>query len=667
MLKREDGLLSSRQSKLNHLRERGIDPYPPRFPRSTKIATAKANFEKRETAFINNDVVQSTHRRQQRLAGRIISLRDMGRLTFLNLQDESGIVQAMLRRNLLGRDYDLVKDLDLGDFLGVHGQMMRTRTGEITIEASRLTLLSKSVRPLPDKWHGLEDVETRYRQRYLDLIADPEVMHPFAQRSRIISSIRRFLNRRGFLEVDTPILVPVAAGAHARPFDTHHNALNQRLYLRIATELYLKRLIVGGFDKVYELGRVFRNEGIDQDHNPEFTLLESYEAYADYHHVMKMVESMISTVAMEVRGTRQIPYGEEVIDFTPPWPRLQLKDELYRRSGIDLDAYPEDAALVRKAADLGLEVGPRESRGRLIDKLVSTFIEPNLVQPTFLLDYPEVMSPLAKAKPEMPGYVERFEAFAAGMEIANSYTELNDPAVQRARFEEQESIRQLYQDEEVDRLDEDFLTALEYGMPPTGGLGVGIDRLAMLLTGQASIRDVLLFPQMRAISREEPVRHRLPSGGGLIRDFGRWLEREGYGQPSNDSFERWFGQQDDEYQRSMSIVEEFSRWLCHVDNEMRMHPDAVLAEWNEQRNAPHNRTKAFAQWLDRRNRRQQEPMDSIAAFARWSSQQERNHRKKAGQVKNFVGWFEHQDPRKWERGLAEVVDDYIYNVISNRP
>ena len=486
MQERQDGLLGSRQAKLERLRERGIDPYPPRFHRTTDAATAIAEFEADET-----------RETQHALAGRIMSMRVMGRAAFLDLRDGSGTVQAMLRQNVLGEGYDLLKDLDLGDFLGVAGPMLRTRTGQVSIEAHRLTLLAKGMRPLPEKFHGLRDVEIRYRQRYLDLIADPEVMAAFTQRSRVINGIRRFLDGRGFLEVDTPILVPVAAGAHARPFDTHHNALNQRLYLRIATELYLKRLIVGGFDKVYELGRVFRNEGIDQDHNPEFSLLESYEAYADYNDVMEMVESMISTVAREVRGSMQIPYGEEVIDFTPPWPRLSLKEELYRRSGIDIDAYPDDQSLVSKVIGLGLDAGVRESRGRLIDKLVSTFVEPNLVQPTFLLDYPEVMSPLAKAKPDMPGYVERFEAFAAGMEIANSYTELNDPAVQRARFEEQENIRQLYRDEEVDRLDEDFLTALEYGMPPTGGLGIGIDRLVMLLTGQSSIRDVLLFPQMR--------------------------------------------------------------------------------------------------------------------------------------------------------------------------
>ncbi|MFQ6030218.1 MAG: lysine--tRNA ligase [Dehalococcoidia bacterium] len=489
-------MLGSRTAKLKRLRERGIDPYPPRFNRTSDAARAIADFEASETP----DPPENAP--EQSLAGRIMSMRVMGRAAFLDLRDSSGVIQALLRQNVLADEFELLKDLDLGDFLGVTGPIIRTRTGQVTIEAHQVTLLSKGMRPLPEKWHGLRDVEIRYRQRYLDLIANPEVMTAFAQRGQVISGIRRFLDSRGFLEVDTPILVPVAAGAHARPFDTHHNALNQRLYLRIATELYLKRLIVGGFDKVYELGRVFRNEGIDQDHNPEFTLLESYEAYADYNDVINMVESLVASVAQEVRGTMQIPYGEDIIDFTPPWSRLQLKEELRRHCGIDIDEYPDDASLVSQVLRMGVEVGPRESRGRLIDKLLSTFVEPKLIQPTFLLDYPEVMSPLAKAKPDTPGYVERFEAFAAGMEIANSYTELNDPAVQRERFDGQEDIRQIYQDEEVDRRDEDFLTALEYGMPPTGGLGMGIDRLVMLLTGQSSIRDVLLFPQMRVIRED---------------------------------------------------------------------------------------------------------------------------------------------------------------------
>ena len=498
MQDREDGLLASRQAKLDRLRERGIDPYPPRYQRSAAAAAAVAEFLEWEEAWGGAEDENAPPAPQHSLAGRVVSMRVMGRAAFLDIRDGSGGVQAMFRQNVLGDEYELLKDLDLGDFIGVSGGMLRTRTGEVTIEARQVTVLAKGMRPLPEKYHGLRDVEIRYRQRYLDLIADPEVMTAFTQRSRVINSIRRFMEGRGFLEVDTPILVPVAAGAHARPFDTHHNALDQRLYLRIATELYLKRLIVGGFDKVYEIGRVFRNEGIDQDHNPEFTLLESYEAYADYNTVMEMVESMISNAALDARGSMSIPYGEHVIDFTPPWPRLQLREELERRSGVNIDEFQDDESLVRKVASLGIDVGIRESRGRLIDKLVSTFVEPTLIQPTFLLDYPEDMSPLAKGKPDAPGYVERFEAFAAGMEIANSYTELNDPAVQRARFEGQESIRELYKDDEVDRLDEDFLTALEYGMPPTGGLGVGIDRLVMLLTGQSSIRDVLLFPQMRS-------------------------------------------------------------------------------------------------------------------------------------------------------------------------
>ena len=318
----------------------------------------------------------------------------------------------------------------------------------------------------------------------------------------MISGIRRFLDDRGFLEVDTPILVPVAGGAHAQPFVTHHNALDQRLYLRIATELYLKRLIIGGFDKVYEIGRVFRNEGIDQDHNPEFTLLESYEAYADYNDVMDMVEQMVSTICTAVNGTTKVTVGDDVIDFAPPWNRVSLREELEKRSGINLESTDDDA-LRKKASEIGIDTTVLESRGRLIDKLLSTFVEPNLIQPTFVLDYPEEMSPLAKAKPDTPGYVERFEAFAFGMEIANSYSELNDPAVQRERFEVQAKIQQLFENEDVDRQDDDFLTAMEYGMPPTGGLGIGIDRLVMLLSGQASIRDVLLFPQMRTLALNE--------------------------------------------------------------------------------------------------------------------------------------------------------------------
>ncbi|NQW23244.1 MAG: lysine--tRNA ligase [SAR202 cluster bacterium] len=506
MADQEDTLLSNRAAKLERMRADGIDPYPARFHRTCDAATASALFETVERGEQPDDKLENLS-----LAGRIVSMRTMGKAAFLDLQDASGRIQALLRQNNLNEGFDLLKNLDLGDHLGVRGNLIRTRTGEITIDALELTVTAKGMRPLPEKFHGLRDIETRYRQRYLDLISNQEIMPVFVLRSKVISGIRRFLDDRGFLEVDTPILVPVAAGAHAKPFVTHHNALDQQLYLRIATELYLKRLIIGGFDKVYEIGRVFRNEGIDQDHNPEFSLLESYEAYADYNDVMNMVEEMISSICIAVNGSAQVTMGEQVIDFTPPWQRVSLREELQNRSGVDLESM-DDAALRKRATELGIDTKVLESRGRLIDKLLSTFVEPHLIQPTFVLDYPEEMSPLAKAKPDAPGYVERFEAFAFGMEIANSYSELNDPKVQRERFEGQEQIRELYEDEEVDRQDEDFLTAMEYGMPPTGGLGIGIDRLVMLLAGQPSIRDVLLFPQMRTLqggstedASDEPV------------------------------------------------------------------------------------------------------------------------------------------------------------------
>ena len=491
---REDGLLASRYSKLDHLRQSGIDPYPPRFVRTCDNAAATAMFEA-----VESDDTPETTTPSISLGGRIMSMRVMGRAAFLDIRDGSGTIQALLRENVLGDAYGLLKDLDLGDHLGVSGPVMRTRTGQVTIEAHELTITSKGMKPLPEKFHGLRDTETRYRQRYLDLIANPEVMPVFAIRSKIIERIRAFFQSQGFLEVDTPILVPVAGGAHARPFITHHNTLDQQLYLRIATELYLKRLIIGGFDKVYELGRVFRNEGIDQDHNPEFTLLESYQAYADYNDIMTMVESLVSTVAMEVLGTTQVQYGDQLIDFAPPWKRVDFRHELKNLSGVDIDAYTDDESLKHRAAELGLDIEPKDGRAKVIDKLFSSYVEPRLAQPTFVLDYPVIMSPLAKAKPDSPGYVERFEAFAAGMEIANSYTELNDPAVQRERFENQEALRLMLGDDETDRLDEDFLIALEYGMPPTGGLGMGIDRLVMLLAGQTSIRDIMLFPQMRTL------------------------------------------------------------------------------------------------------------------------------------------------------------------------
>jgi lysyl-tRNA synthetase class 2 len=424
----------------------------------------------------------------------------MGKATFIDLRDGSGKIQAYLRRDTIGDEkYQYLHDFDIGDFMGVSGKVFRTKSGEITVEVSDFTMLSKSLLPLPEKWHGLTDVEKRYRQRYLDLISNEEARNIFVMRSRLIAAIRRFFDGRGFIEVETPVLLPVAAGAMARPFSTYHNELEQTLYLRIALELYLKRLIIGGLDKVYEIGRIFRNEGLSIKHNPEFTMLESYEAYADYNNVMAMVEQMVCHVAQEVVGILELPFGENVIKLSPPWRRVNLRDELLNKCGVDfLDAQYQDLNTLReKARTLNVPTDEHMSWGRVVDKLFSTFVEPTLIQPTFVLDYPVEISPLAKGKADDPRLVERFECFIGGMEVANAFTELNDPIEQRKRFEEQERMRAIMGDEEVERLDEDFLLAMEYGMPPTGGLGVGIDRLVMILTNQQSIREVILFPQLK--------------------------------------------------------------------------------------------------------------------------------------------------------------------------
>lgn len=493
MTQRSKALAESRQDKLRKLRAQGIDPYPPRFHRTHSNQEAVDWYEKAEAG--RGEGYQS--RKKLAVAGRITALRDMGKAAFLDLRDGSQRLQVHLRSDVLEESYNLMETLDLGDFLGVEGSMFRTRRGEITLQARSIVLLAKAHRPPPEKWHGLRDVEIRYRQRYLDLIANPDVKTVFQNRSRVISTVRSFMDGRGYIEVETPVMVPVAAGAMARPFVTKHNALDRVLYLRIATELYLKRLIIGGLDRVYEIGRIFRNEGIDMDHNPEFTMLESYEAYADYNDIMALVEQMVSTAARTVNGSARATFHGHEIDFTPPWRRLSLKEEL-KKAGLDIEELSETEELVTAARAKGVETAGLESRGRIIDKLVGSLVEPNLIQPTFLVDYPVEMSPLAKAKGDDPRYAERFEAFAGGMEIANSFTELNDPEVQRERFQEQERLRESFGDEDFDRLDEDFLTAMEYGMPPTGGLGVGIDRLVMLLTGQDTIRDVVLFPQLRS-------------------------------------------------------------------------------------------------------------------------------------------------------------------------
>jgi lysyl-tRNA synthetase class 2 len=497
MPQRGEELLRSRRSKLDRLREQGIDPYPPRFHRTHTAEQAIAGFEDAEKRGSAEPVRVS-------VAGRMVRMRGMGKASFADIEDSTGRLQLFIRKNEVGDSYALLDELDLGDFVGAEGTMMRTRMGEVSVAVDRVAILSKAMRPPPEKFHGLHDVEQRYRQRYLDLIANRGVHETMRARSRIISAVRRFFDGRGYLEVETPVLVPVPAGAMAQPFVTQHLALGRTLYLRIATELYLKRLIVGGMDRVYEIGRVFRNEGIDASHNPEFTMLESYEAYTDYNDIMELVETLVPEVALEAVGGTTVTFDGVDIRLTGRWPRISLHDAVLEYSGIELDDYPDASSLAGRMREANVPATYAESRGRLIDKLVGTYVEPKLVQPTFLVDYPVEMSPLAKESPTNPGYAERFEVFAAGMEIANSFTELNDPDVQRRRFEEQEELRKRYQGEELDRMDEDFIIALEHGMPPTGGLGIGIDRLVMLLTGQKTIRDVLLFPQVR---QGEPVSH----------------------------------------------------------------------------------------------------------------------------------------------------------------
>jgi lysyl-tRNA synthetase class 2 len=421
----------------------------------------------------------------------------MGKVTFMDIRDGSGKIQCYFRSDSLGQEkYELLNEFDIGDIIGVSGRIFRTKSGEVTVDASDFSLLSKSLQPLPEKWHGLTDVEKRYRQRYLDIISNEEIAHIFKVRAKVISAIRRFLDERGFIEVETPVFHSIATGARARPFITHHQALDQDLYLRIATELHLKRLIIGGLDKVYEIGRIFRNEGISTKHNPEFTMLESYEAYADYHDVMSMLEEMVANVAQEVLGTKKVCFGGIDLELSPPWQRITLRDAIKDGCGIDLEQHQDEDSLRSKMQDMDLDAPDTVGRGKLIDRLITNFVEPNLTQPTFVTDYPVELSPLAKRKPDNDRLVERFEAFISGLEIANAFTELNDPIEQRERFQQQMLQRDL-EDEEAERMDDDFLVALEYGMPPTGGLGLGIDRLVMLLTDQHSIREVILFPQLR--------------------------------------------------------------------------------------------------------------------------------------------------------------------------
>jgi len=485
MTSRLERITEQRLDSLSKIRARGIDPYPHSYHPSHTIREAITLFEQ-----------QGESSQDISLAGRIMSKRSMGKLSFLDIRDSSGKIQLSLRYDLLGREkYEFLQDIDIGDIIGAEGKLFRTKAGELTLEVSNLAMLCKSLRPLPEKWHGLADVEKRYRQRYLDLISNEESKSIFTLRSKIITAIRSFLDKQGFMEVETPVLQPHAGGALARPFVTHHHALDEDLYLRIALELHLKRLVVGGFDKVYEVGRAFRNEGISVRHNPEFTLLECYQAYSDYNDMMRLVEEMLAHTAREVLGDTTLACNGKTIDLGLPWQRLYLREAIRNYCGIDFEDYPDAASLRTRMIEMGMEVDPGKGRGRLIDELISTFVEPKLTQPTFLLDYPVEMSPLAKSKRGNERLVERFEGFVNGMEIANAFTELNDPLEQRERFRQQ--LKEQVADEEVEIADEDFLQALEYGMPPTGGLGIGIDRLVMLLAGQQSVREVILFPQLK--------------------------------------------------------------------------------------------------------------------------------------------------------------------------
>jgi lysyl-tRNA synthetase class 2 len=489
-------LVSERLRKLAELEGAGVDPYPARFD----VRHLAADLH-REHAGLSEEGGAATV--QVAVAGRLMSLRGHGKVTFGHLQDTSGRIQIYLARDVVGPEtYEFCKKLDVGDHLGVEGALFRTKTGELTVRVQKVQLLSKSLRPLPEKWHGLTDPETRFRQRYLDLIVNRQVADAFRKRSRLITEIRRFFDSRGFLEVETPMMQPMAGGAMARPFVTHHNALHLTLYLRIAPELYLKRLVVGGFDRVFEINRSFRNEGISTQHNPEFTMLEFYQAYADYRDLMALTEELLPHLAKEVTGDQVVTYKGQRISFAPPWPRLTLGEALVTLAGLDAEALRTEDGVREIARHHGLTILPAWGRGKLLGELFDALVEPKLQQPIFIIDFPTELSPLAKAKRDDPETVQRFELFAGGMEIANAYSELNDPREQRGRFLDQ--LRRRDQgDLDTHAMDEDFLRALEYGMPPAAGEGIGIDRLAMLLTDSSSIRDVILFPLLKPAQGEQ--------------------------------------------------------------------------------------------------------------------------------------------------------------------
>ena len=475
-----------RRRKLESLREAGVEPYPHDFPDRTEIASVREEHEGLE-AGAETDVTC-------RIAGRLTARREMGKQAFLDLRDGTGKLQVQARVDELGQErFDALVSLDLGDILGVEGTVFVSKRGELSLRATAWTLLSKSLRPPPEKHHGLTDTETRYRHRELDLIANEESRDLFRLRAKTVTGVRAYLDQAGFVEVETPILQPLYGGALARPFTTHHNSLDRDLYLRIATELYLKRLVVGGIDRVYELGRDFRNEGISMKHNPEFTMVEWYEAYSDYEDQARRLEELVAGVATDVLGTTEIERDGRKIDLAPPWKRVTLRDAIRGESGIDVMEHPGREEL---AAAMGGEIDPKAGWGKLVDELLSKQVEPKLIEPTFITDYPVELSPFAKRHRTNEGLVERWEAFVGGMEIANAFSELNDPDEQRRRFEQQ--VAELERgDDEAQPYDEAFVEALEAGMPPTGGVGLGIDRLVMILSGASNLREVLLFPAMR--------------------------------------------------------------------------------------------------------------------------------------------------------------------------
>lgn len=473
-----------RRQKMEALRAKGIDPFGHRFERTHHARDIVEGFERLEGSTV-------------RIAGRLMAMRSHGKATFADLLDLSGRIQLYAKLDQLGQDaYELFTSLDIGDIVGVEGKVFRTRRGEVTVEIGRFDLLSKSLRPLPEKWHGLADVDLRYRQRYLDLIVNPEVREVFLKRTAIVRAVRAFLDSRGYIEVETSAMHTIPGGATARPFITHHNALDIDLYLRIALELHLKRLIVGGLEKVYEIGRVFRNEGISTKHNPEFTMLELYEAYADYTDMMNLAEDLIHYVAIQVLGQAKVDYQGNTIDLRPPWPRKTMVEAVRERTGVDFGAIETDEDARAAARRLGVEIDSQATRGKALSEIYEELVEPTLISPVFVTDHPIDISPLAKRREDDPRYTYRFELIIGGREIANAFSELNDPIDQRERFEAQVALR-AQGDDEAHRMDEDFLRALEHGMPPTGGMGIGIDRLVMLLTNQSSIRDVILFPTMR--------------------------------------------------------------------------------------------------------------------------------------------------------------------------